>query len=97
MPCSVKLDLPAQLAQWLDALDETGRWAMLKLVTGALRIGVSARLGKTAVAVLGNKDPNEVELIWPSQAPPYLDLFAWLEGRAAERFRLIRPVGSDGD
>jgi DNA ligase 1 len=77
-----KLDLPAQLAQWLDALDETGRWAMLKLVTGALRIGVSARLAKTAVAVLGNKDPNEVELIWPSQAPPYPDLFAWLEGRA---------------
>jgi DNA ligase-1 len=77
-----KLDLPAQLAQWLDALDDTGRWAMLKLVTGALRIGVSARLAKTAVAVLGNKDPNEVELIWPSQAPPYPDLFAWLEGRA---------------
>ena len=62
--------------------DETGRWAMLKLVTGALRIGVSARLAKTAVAVLGNKDPNEVELIWPSQVPPYPDLFAWLEGRA---------------
>jgi DNA ligase-1 len=77
-----KLDLPAQLAQWLDALDETGRWAMLKLVTGALRIGVSARLAKTAVAALGNKDPNEVELIWPSQTPPYPDLFAWLEGRA---------------
>jgi len=77
-----KLDLPAQLAQWLDGLDETGRWAMLKLVTGALRIGVSARLAKTAVAVLGNKDANEVELIWPSQAPPYPDLFAWLEGRA---------------
>jgi hypothetical protein len=57
-----KLDLPAQLAQWLDGLDETGRWAMLKLVTGALRIGVSARLAKTAVAVLGNKDPNQVEL-----------------------------------
>ena len=34
-------------------------------MTGALRIGVSARLGKTAVAGLGNKDPNEVELIWP--------------------------------
>jgi hypothetical protein len=77
-----KLDLPAQLAQWLDALDETGRWAMLKLVTGALRIGVSARLAKTAVAALGNKDPNEVELIWPTQTPPYPDLFAWLEGRA---------------
>ena len=31
-----KAELPAQLARWLDALDETGRWALLKLVTGAL-------------------------------------------------------------
>ena len=30
-----KAELPAQLARWLDALDETGRWALLKLVTGA--------------------------------------------------------------
>src|SRR6266496_90530 len=77
-----KAELPAQLARWLDALDETGRWALLKLVTGGLRIGVSARLAKTAVAALGGKDPEEVELIWPGLAPPYPDLFAWLEGRA---------------
>src|SRR6266702_4953901 len=48
-----KTELPGQLARWLDALDETGRWALLKLVTGGLRIGVSARLAKTAVAALG--------------------------------------------
>ena len=59
-----KSELPAQLAAWLDALDETGRWALLKLVTGALRIGVSARLAKTAVAALGDKEPDEVELVW---------------------------------
>ena len=45
-----KAQLPKQLARWLDALDETGRWALLKLVTGGLRIGVSARLAKTAAA-----------------------------------------------
>src|SRR5258707_15289139 len=39
-----KSELPGQLARWLDQLDETGRWALLKLVTGALRIGASARL-----------------------------------------------------
>jgi DNA ligase-1 len=72
---------PAQLARWLDELDETGRWALLKLVTGGLRIGVSARLAKTAAAALGGKDVHDVELIWPGLAPPYLDLFAWLEGR----------------
>src|SRR5215470_8030013 len=43
-----KTELPSQLARWLDELDETGRWALLKLVTGAMRIGISARLAKTA-------------------------------------------------
>ena len=84
-----KKELPAQLAQWLDELDETGRWALLKLVTGALRIGVSARLAKTAAAALGDKDAHEVELIWPGLAPPYLELFAWLEGRGD------KPVNRD--
>ena len=84
-----KAELPAKLAGWLDALDETGRWALLKLVTGALRIGVSARLAKTAVAALGAHEPDEVELVWPSLTPPYADLFAWVEGRAA------RPASGD--
>src|ERR1700730_5966670 len=76
-----KSELPAQLARWLDQLDETGRWALLKLVTGGLRIGVSARLAKTAAAALGEKEPNESEILWPGLAPPYAELFAWLEGR----------------
>jgi DNA ligase 1 len=84
-----KTELPRQLSRWLDELDETGRWALLKLVTGALRIGISARLAKTAAAALGNKDPHDVELIWPGLTPPYLDLFAWLEGRAD------KPVNRD--
>ncbi|HEX5508641.1 MAG TPA: cisplatin damage response ATP-dependent DNA ligase, partial [Pseudolabrys sp.] len=77
-----KAQLPAQLARWLDALDETGRWALLKLVTGGLRVGVSARLAKTAAASLGDKGPDEIEILWPGLTPPYRDLFAWLEGRA---------------
>ncbi len=84
-----KTELPKQLARWLDELDETGRWALLKLVTGAMRIGVSARLAKTAAAALGGKDPHEVELIWPGLTPPYTDLFAWLEGRGD------KPVNRD--
>src|SRR4030095_8369591 len=47
-----KSHLPAQIARWLDGLDETGRWALLKLVTGGLRIGGSARLAKTATALI---------------------------------------------
>jgi DNA ligase 1 len=77
-----KAQLPGQIARWLDQLDETGRWALLKLLTGGLRVGVSARLAKTAAAALGNRDPQEIELIWPGLKPPYRDLFAWLEGRA---------------
>ena len=84
-----KAQLPAQLARWLDALDETGRWALLKLVTGALRVGVSARLAKTAAAALGDKDVQEIELLWPGLASPYTELFAWLEGRAE------KPSSSD--
>ena len=91
-----KSELPAQLAAWLDALDETGRWALLKLVTGALRIGVSARLAKTAVAALGDKAPDEVELVWHGLAPPYAELFAWVEGRAEKPLSIdpapFRPV-----
>ena len=77
-----KTELPRQLARWLDALDETGRWALIKLVTGGLRVGVSARLAKAAVAALGATDAHDIELLWPGLAPPYIELFAWLEGRA---------------
>jgi len=91
-----KSELPRQIARWLDELDETGRWALLKLVTGGLRIGVSARLAKTAVAALGGKDADEIELVWPALAPPYLELFAWIEGRgekpAASHPVPFRPV-----
>jgi ATP-dependent DNA ligase len=91
-----KTELPKQLTRWLDELDETGRWALLKLVTGAMRIGISARLAKTAAAELGGKDPHDIELMWPGLTPPYLDLFAWLEGRAEKPVNLdpapFRPV-----
>src|ERR1700739_3657262 len=91
-----KTELPRQLSRWLDELDETGRWALLKLVTGAMRIGISARLAKTAAAALGNKDPHDIELLWPGLTPPYLDLFAWLEGRGEKPVNLdpapFRPV-----
>ena len=79
-----KAELPARLARWLDALDETGRWALIKLVTGSLRIGVSARLAKSALAALNGTDPQDIEMLWPGLEPPYIDLFAWLEGRGGK-------------
>ena len=48
-----KAELPRLVAGWLDTLDATGRWALLKLVTGGLRVGASARLAKLALAEYG--------------------------------------------
>jgi DNA ligase-1 len=72
----------ALLEPWLDALDATGRWALLKLVTSGLRVGVSARLAKTALAEFGAIEIAAIEAVWHGLDPPYCDLFAWLERRA---------------
>ena len=77
-----RAEVGVHLASWLDRLDATGRWALLKLVTGALRIGVSARLAKTALAEWSGQKIEEIEELWHGLAPPYLPLFAWLDGRA---------------
>lgn len=92
---------------WLDALDPDGRWALLKLMTGGLRVGVSSRLAKQACANLGGVDIGEIEEIWHAMTPPYGDLFAWLEGRserpspdAPGRFRpvmLAQPIDEAAD
>src|SRR5262249_56099139 len=68
-----KAQLPGQIARWLDMLDETGRWALLKLLTGGLRVGVSARLAKTAAAALGNRGPPGDGVILPGLKPAYPD------------------------
>ncbi|KQO68263.1 cisplatin damage response ATP-dependent DNA ligase [Methylobacterium sp. Leaf89] len=86
-----KADLPARIAAWLDALDETGRWALLKLITGALRVGVSARLAKTAIGALGGHEADAVEEVWHGLEPPYASLFAWVEGRG-ERPTTLNPA-----
>src|SRR5258708_14929223 len=66
------------LEGWLDALDATERWALLKLVTSGLRVGVSARLAKTALAAFGAVEIAEIEAIWHGVDAPYVDLFSWL-------------------
>ena len=63
----------------LDTFDATERWAFLKFLGGALRVGVSARLAKTALAQLGNRDVGDIEEVWHALLPPYANLFRWLE------------------
>src|SRR5260370_8889611 len=53
-----KTELPKQLALWLDELDETGRWALLKLVTGAMRFGVSPWLANRSAPSPPAKTPR---------------------------------------
>lgn len=91
-----KADLPELVAAWLDSLDATGRWALLKLVTGSLRVGASARLARLALAAYGDKPPAEIEEVWHAVVPPYPALFAWLDGRgprpSAEAAPVFRPL-----
>ena len=56
-----KLEAPRRIERWLDGLDADGRWALIKLVTGGLRIGASARLAKQALAQWSNKPVEEIE------------------------------------
>ncbi len=85
----------------LNHLDPSARFAFLKLVTGSLRIGVSARLAKQALADMSRgrseddadagRDVTEIETLWHGLDPPYEALFAWLEGRG-ERPVLATPA-----
>ncbi|MBP7338015.1 cisplatin damage response ATP-dependent DNA ligase [Niveispirillum sp.] len=79
--------VPALLEGWLDTLDATGRWALLKLITGGLRIGVSARMAKTALVDWATANGVEasveqVEELWHGLSAPYAALFGWLTGTA---------------
>jgi DNA ligase-1 len=76
-----RTEVRAFVREMLDQLDPSGRFAFIKLATGAMRIGVSARLAKQALADLAGKDVTEIETLWHGLQPPYETLFQWLEGR----------------
>jgi DNA ligase-1 len=85
-------EAPGVLAHMLDHLDASGRYALLKLATGELRIGVSARLAKTALAEAFGLEVDAVEEVWHGIGPPYLTLFAWAEGRGEQPTSKDVPV-----
>ena len=80
------------LGDFLDRLDVRGRWALLKLIGGAPRVGVSARLARTALANMSGCELSEIEEIWHALRPPYTDLFAWLENRAPRPDASGKPI-----
>ncbi|ASQ46044.1 cisplatin damage response ATP-dependent DNA ligase [Legionella clemsonensis] len=71
------------LIELLDNANVIERWALLKLGTGSLRVGVSARFVKKALAQYGKVDIKDIEHVWHGLNPPYIELFAWLEGKQA--------------
>jgi DNA ligase-1 len=87
-----RMDAPRVLADMLDHLDASGRFALLKLATGELRVGISARLAKQALADAFGLDVDAVEEVWHGIAPPYAELFAWGEGRGPQPTAKDVPV-----
>ncbi|PLK25338.1 ATP-dependent DNA ligase [Porphyrobacter sp. TH134] len=68
---------PKELPALFDRMDAKGRYALIKLATGGMRVGVSARLAKTAFALAFDVAVEEVEEYWHALTPPYTELFAW--------------------
>jgi DNA ligase-1 len=85
----------SELPRLLDRLDAPGRYALFKLATGAMRIGISSRLAKVAFAQAFEVTVEEVEEYWHGIAPPYAELFDWAAHGADppdnESLPLFRP------
>jgi len=79
-----KAELPPILADWLSVCDASERLALLKLITGGLRVGASARLAKIALGEMAGVPADDIEEVWHGLNAPYLPLFDWLSGRAAK-------------
>jgi DNA ligase-1 len=91
--CSTsRLDGPRVLAEMLDHLDASGRYALLKLATGELRVGINARLAKQALADAFGLQVEAVEEVWHGLRPPFEELFAWAEGRGEQPSSRDVPV-----
>jgi DNA ligase-1 len=73
-----KNELKETIENFLSIANNTERWAIIKLISGGLRIGVSSRLAKTALAKFSNKKLNDIEKIWHGIEVPYYNLFEWL-------------------
>ncbi len=90
-----RVSVMGELPRLLDRLSPEGRYALIKLATGAMRVGISARLAKTAFAQAFGVAVEEVEEYWHALAPPFVELFAWAAEGApppdTEEIPLFRP------
>ena len=90
-----RVSVMSELPHLLDRLDANGRFAIIKLATGAMRIGISARLAKLAFAQAFDVAIEDVEEYWHGRTPPYTALFDWAarggEAPSGEHVPLFRP------
>ena len=78
------------LALLLDNMTPPERWALLKLGLRTLAHRHVRALGEACAGRISAAWTSaSIEEVWHAQAPPYLDLFAWLEGRGP------KPLGKD--
>ena len=90
-----RVSVLTELPRMLDRLDSSGRYALFKLATGGMRVGVSSRLAKVAFAQAFGVSVDLVEEYWHAVTPPYGELFAWAAAGAeppdTENRPLFRP------
>jgi DNA ligase-1 len=87
-----KLEAPRVLDAMLDHLDASGRFSLLKLALGELRVGINARLAKQALAHAFGLQVEAVEEVWHGLRPPFTELFDWAEGRGEQPTAADVPV-----
>jgi DNA ligase-1 len=90
-----RVSVMTELPHLFDRLDAAGRYALIKLATGAMRIGISARLAKVAFAQAFAVPVEDVEEYWHGIPAPYTPLFDWAaHGKPppdTENLPLFRP------
>ncbi|MGV3579808.1 cisplatin damage response ATP-dependent DNA ligase [Brevundimonas sp.] len=94
------------IESWLDALQPKGRWALLKLVTGAMRVGLSAQLARTAVAMMRPETVTEAPepgggeattALEPLTAADIVEVWHAVEPPYAELFAWVEGRGERPD
>lgn len=83
--------LPGAIAAMLDQLGPSQRLAFLKLATGNMRVGLSARMARMALAQMGPPEVTDIEEIWHGLVPPYQPLFDWIAGGARPAQAALAP------
>ena len=102
-----KEDVYNYIFNLLDISNPTQRWAIIKILFGGLRIGVSEQILKKALSKYGNKKLEKIEKIWHGLLLPYQNLFDWLDDKKPEPkidifktfhpMMLANPINKDED